>query len=102
MKKVFIALIASIAFGATVSLAADFVDYGVDANGNQCFDEKDETGQCDLIYSTDRTLIGDSNSFDVSKSVKIAQPKAPSMKELIMAQKAKKNQICKIIWCPKM
>lgn len=95
MKNLLIAL--AILLVPTTALAS-FVDYGKDANGHQCFDQKDEDGQCDLVYSDDYSLVGD-RGFDTAMSAVIAQPNSPTNSERVARQKEVRRQICMILGC---
>lgn len=84
----------------TVSVSADFVDYGKDSKGRLCASSLKGDGTCNIIYSNDVTLRGDGDSFDVHSSAYLAQPNAPTMKILVDQQKATRAWICNIIVCP--
>jgi hypothetical protein len=79
---------------ATTSSAYAFTDYGVNEDGAQCFDES-----CDIVYSNDRSLIGDARSLDLNATVFIAQPNAPTQEEMLARQAEVRRQICLIIGC---
>lgn len=75
MKKLLSILFLS-AFALNLSVgianAKEFVDYGVNSQGQQCFDEKDAKGECNLVHSKGFTTIGD-NGANLTEVV-LAQP----------------------------
>lgn len=56
MKKLLCALLASVAFGATLTLANDDFSYGVSDQGCYYFNESKS-----IVYSKDASLIGEVN-----------------------------------------
>ena len=72
---------------------ADFVDYGTNSEGHQCFNEL-----CNTVYSDDASLIMPEGS-NTGQSVVIAQPNAPTNSERVARQDEVRRQICMILGC---
>jgi hypothetical protein len=86
MKNLLIAIMLVLAV-ATPTLA--FTDYGT-YNGAQCFDEQDENGICDIVYSQDYTCIMDNQNINLSANCSIVSPRFSSV------EKARKDAIAKL------